>query len=70
MTLRYRMNVARHLLADWEQAADRCTLRDTAAHVAEMSLRFDMLTEWLDVADLNGSTFDPTSPLYLATDHS
>jgi hypothetical protein len=74
------MGVARSILAEWERAADAATdaaVRADASPtpfnehayatlLATMTGRWDTLIEWLDYADLRGSSFDPTTDLYLA----
>jgi hypothetical protein len=60
------MGVARTLLAQWEQADDRWIARpDDNERWAFMSEAWKTLDTWLLHADLRGSSFDPTSPLYL-----
>jgi hypothetical protein len=74
------MNVARALLAAWERDSDIATdacVRADASHSRRnerayrraleiAAVRWECLIEWLDEADLRGSSFDPTTDLYLA----
>jgi hypothetical protein len=80
MTLRYRLQVALMILRDWERAAHNATDAAVRADASptpfnehayerlhtEMELRWEMLTEWLNLTGLRGSSVDPTSDLYLS----
>jgi hypothetical protein len=78
MTLRYRMMVAHILLSNWERNADSAfdaavgveagTVSETTYQtwIQSVDIHWSMLIEWLDRADLRGSSFDPTCDLYLS----
>lgn len=52
-------------LARWERASDLVVLHASPSRLTVMESAWSDLIEWLDHADLNGSSYDPSSDAYL-----